>query len=158
MPLKLNIGLSRKIGEPNYGSRGASINIEAEVDSSLVTDPAKFQERVRQLFGLVRTSLTEELNGNGHNGSTNGNGHGQPTGTGAANGNGNGNGNRGSTQRISATEAQCKALFAITRGQGIDLNQLLRNRFHVGRADDLTIKEASALIDELKKSENRNGG
>ena len=34
--LKLNAGFSRKIGEPNYGSRGASVNIELEVESNLI--------------------------------------------------------------------------------------------------------------------------
>jgi hypothetical protein len=29
--LKLNAGLSRKVGEPDYGSRGASVNLELEV-------------------------------------------------------------------------------------------------------------------------------
>src|SRR5438128_4895188 len=69
MPLRLNVGLSRKVGEANYGSRGANINIELEVDSALVGEPAKLQERIRQLFGLVRTSLAEELN-SGKNGRT----------------------------------------------------------------------------------------
>ena len=66
MPLKLNVGASKKVGENNYGSRGASINVEMELDSALVGDPARLQERIRQLFGLVRTSLAEELNGNGN--------------------------------------------------------------------------------------------
>ena len=61
MPMKMNVGLSRKIGEANYGSRGASINLELELDSGLATDSARLQERIRQLFGLVRKSLDEEL-------------------------------------------------------------------------------------------------
>jgi hypothetical protein len=28
--MKLNVGLSRKVGEPNYGSRGASVNLELD--------------------------------------------------------------------------------------------------------------------------------
>jgi hypothetical protein len=36
MPLKLNVGLSRKIGEENYGSRGASVNLELELDAGCI--------------------------------------------------------------------------------------------------------------------------
>src|SRR5262245_7623485 len=80
MPLTLNVGLSRKIGEANYGSRGASVNVETELDSGVVQEPDKLKERIRQLFGLARSSLDEELNGkpancksaqNGTNGSQN---------------------------------------------------------------------------------------
>jgi hypothetical protein len=87
MPLKLNIGLSRKIGEANYGSRGASVHVEMELDSSLVSEPARLQERIRQLFGLVRSSLAEELNGHSN---------GQPL---AGNGTQSNGGQQGSTRR-----------------------------------------------------------
>jgi hypothetical protein len=66
MPLKLNVGLSRKVGEADYGSCGASVNVEMELDSSLAGESAKLQEHIRQIFGIVRTSLAEELNGHGH--------------------------------------------------------------------------------------------
>ena len=36
MPMKLNVGVSRKIGLPDYGSVGASCNLELELDSSLL--------------------------------------------------------------------------------------------------------------------------
>ncbi len=85
MPMTLNVGLSRKIGEPGFSSRGASVHVGMEADSSLVNDPAKLKDRIRQLFVLVRSSLDEELangNGNGHTEAKlepagNGNGHNQ---------------------------------------------------------------------------------
>jgi len=157
MPLKLNVGASKKVGEANYGSRGASVNIEMELDAGAVSEPAKLQERIRQLFGLVRTSLAEELNGNG-NGS-----HSQPhaiahdTSHDQRNG-GNGNGaSRQSNPPRPATQSQVKAIYAITRAQGLNVNQLLRDRFKVGKPEDLTIKEASQLIDSLKSTRQEGG-
>ena len=35
MPLKLNVGVSRKVGLPDYCSAGASCNVEVELDSGL---------------------------------------------------------------------------------------------------------------------------
>jgi hypothetical protein len=160
MPLKINIGASKKVGEVNYGSRGASVNLELELESALVNDPPKLQDRIRQLFGLVRLSLAEELNGNG-----NGNGNGpssHPThdaGHEHHNG-GNGNGN-GSPQRSNpprpATQSQVKAIYAITRAQGLNVHQVLRDRFNVGKPEELSIKEASQLIDSLKSNQQKGG-
>src|SRR5262245_51094090 len=98
MPLKLNVGASRKVTDNNYGSRGASINVELELDTSLVGEPARLQERIRQLFGVVRVSLAEELNGS--NGHSNGNNHGpnQNGASGETNGHsGNGHSSNGSS-------------------------------------------------------------
>ena len=36
MPMKLNVGVSRKVGLPDYGSVGASCNLELELDAGLL--------------------------------------------------------------------------------------------------------------------------
>ena len=63
--IKLNAGFSRKVGEANYSSRGASVNLELELESSLVSEPDKMQEKIRALFILARKAVDEELK-NGH--------------------------------------------------------------------------------------------
>ena len=60
------------------------------------------------------------------------------------NGNGNGNG-----RRVNATEAQCRAIFAICKSQGINMADVLAD-FNVADAKDLHVKDASRLIDQLK--------
>jgi hypothetical protein len=150
MPLKLNVGLNKKIGEANYGSRGASVNVELELDSGLVTEPGKLQERIRQLFGVVRASLAEELKGhsNGQARSSDRPPVNQPQ----TNGNGTGqrSDNGQKTQPRPATQSQVRAIGAIAKRLQLDLDDLLRTRYQVRRTQDLSIKEASQLIDELK--------
>jgi hypothetical protein len=151
MPLRLNVGASRKITDDHFGSRGASINLEIELDSSLVADSAKLHERIRHLFNLVRQSLAEELSG----------ANGQPSParntsrqSGAASRSVNGNkptNGQSSTPRLS-TSKQVKALYAITQQQGTDLHKLLRERFDVERPEELSLNAASSLIDSLKSA------
>lgn len=140
--LKLNVGASRKIADGAYGSRGACVHVELELDSGLVHEPVKLQEKIRQLFGLVRSSLAEELKVHSGNGDgTKGHGNGKAPQE-AANPR---NGDRG------ATQSQIKALYAISKSNNIDLGELLRERFQLRQPNDLTIGEASKLIDELKR-------
>jgi hypothetical protein len=161
MPLKLNVGLNRKLGEPNYGSRGASVNLELELDSGLIEEPARLKERIRQLYGLVRTALAEELNGGNGNGHPASSGDARPPG--AQNGNGNrengaqrASGQRNGGQR-QATQSQVRALHAIARSRQVDLTQFLQDRYEVARPDDLSIKLASQAIDELKGPDGQGG-
>ena len=150
--LKLNVGLNRKVGEANFGSRGASVNLELELEGGLVGDPDRLKERIRQLFVLAKASVDEELNGqtlpasDRHNGQSH-----APCGTG--NGQGNGHG----SQRL-ATASQARAIRAIAGRQRFDLEQLLGNRFGIARPEELSITDASSLIDELKTPVNGNGG
>jgi len=146
--MKVSVGLTKKIGDTNYGSRGASVNVELELESSLVSEPAKLQERIRQIFGIVRTSLAEELNGNGHGAAQNtnrANGHAKTEGPAS---------NAGTRQPRAATQSQVRAIHAIAKSQGIQLARLLGGRYQVDRAEDLTIKQASELIDSLKSNKN----
>ena len=160
MPLKTNIGVNRKIADNNYGSRGASVNLEVELDSTLIQEPERFQERVRQVFRMAQQAVDEELarqtasNGqdNGHTTAANGNGH--NNGNGRHNGNGNGHAAPRRSGGRRATASQARALRAIADRQGLDLAAELQNRFGVREPEELSITEASGLIDELKSSAN----
>ncbi len=71
MPLKTNIGVSRKVADNNYGSRGASVNLEVELDSTLINEPERFHDRIRQVFRLAQQAIDEELDRQQGNGTAN---------------------------------------------------------------------------------------
>ena len=55
MPLRLNIGLSKKLGLPDYGSLGASCNVDIELDAALLqTAPEAFQRHARNASDACR--------------------------------------------------------------------------------------------------------
>jgi hypothetical protein len=139
MPLTLNVGFNRKVGEPNYGSRGASVNLQLELDSGLVDQPERLKDRVRQLFMLAKTSVDEELAQRpavASNIPTSGS-------------------QRDSTRR--ATASQIRALQTIADRQQLDLTAVLQDRFGSGTAEELSITEASQLIDEFRSATNGHG-
>ena len=144
MPAKLNIGLSRKIGEANYGSRGASVNLEVELDSGMISDSQLLRERVQLLYTMARQSVEEELFRSSDGASS------EPA---HSNGNGHAHGNGHHTQPPggTATQSQVRAIFAIARRQRLDPLGLIQERFHRDRLEDLSIREASSLIDDLKR-------
>jgi len=168
--LKLNIGFNRKIGEANFSSRGASVNLEIEVESGVVREPDKLQAKIDYLFKLAKASVDAQLNGtspppqpqpatnnNGANGSnsnanasqTNGNGQGsQTSGNGNANGNGqgNGNGHHASEKQINFANQLAKGI----RGLGARRLESLTGRMFGKPLADLTSLDASSLIDTLK--------
>lgn len=62
MPLKLNVGLSKKLGLPAYSSVGASCHLESELDSTVLqADAQRFHAEAQRLFGLCRQAVEEEL-------------------------------------------------------------------------------------------------
>lgn len=147
--LKLNVGLSRKVGEANYGSRGASVHLELEVESALAGDPQSLQDRIRSLFRLAKTSVDAELGGDGQVAD----GHGA---THQHNG-GNTNGHLRPNPRH-ATASQVRAIHAIANRERLDLATELQQRFGVDQPEDLSIGQASELIDAIKPQGSSNGG
>lgn len=61
MPLKLAVGVNRKIGLPNFSSAGANLNLELEVDTSLLDRPEELQGKVRMLYRLTDAAVREEI-------------------------------------------------------------------------------------------------
>lgn len=62
MPLRLCVGLSQKVGLPDYGSLGASCQLEVELDPSLAfNDTSTLQQRICHLHGICRQAVQEEL-------------------------------------------------------------------------------------------------
>jgi hypothetical protein len=59
--IKVSAGLSRKVGGPNYSSRGGSVHFEQEFDAGAIHHPERLREGIDKLFALAREALEEEL-------------------------------------------------------------------------------------------------
>ncbi len=156
--LKLNAGLSRKIGLPNYGSRGAMVNVEIELPADVLRDPEKLKRQVRGCFETLRAAVDEELGVTpGTNGGDPQEERWRPIENVRRNGGGNGHVSNGAGGYAAngrggppATEKQVRALHAFARRAGVGLADELRERFGVVTADVLTKRQASEAIDRLK--------
>jgi hypothetical protein len=160
--MKLNVGVSRKVGMPDYGSVGASCNLEVELDAGLLErDLDGFQARIRGAYvaahqavhdELARLQAPSEVNTTQSppaaivNKSANGYHRANSNGTIA-----HVQGDRPRTRKP-ATASQVKAILAIARRQDTDLVGVLRQEFDVERPQDLSLRQASQLIDLLKGS------
>ena len=155
MPLSINVGLSRKASR-DYQSTGVSINVTAELDQALLAKPDELQKQVNDLYAQAQQALDRQANvlaepsqpdssrhrGNGHRDRPNGNRHRD------RNNGGNGRGDR-------MTDSQHRAIVSIARRLDCDLDYECREI--VGAAfDDLTIRQASEMIDYLKRQQPAN--
>lgn len=67
--LKLSVGISKKVGQPDYGLLGASCFIEVELDQSLIFDDLEgFQDRVKHAYVACRQAVSDELGRQQHSG------------------------------------------------------------------------------------------
>ena len=146
--IKLNIATSRKVSDNHYGSRGGTVGIEVEIDSSLVGDSAKLQAQIRHLFELARRSLLEELQGTAEPASAEELRH--QRNDDSFNGNSAGNAVTVAPVRY-ATEKQIICIQGLARKHGIPVPELLKQA-GVRVFNDLSVRQASTMIESLKGS------
>lgn len=157
MPLKLNVGVNKKIGLPDFGSLGTSCHVEVEVDSGLIFDDLDgFHQKVRQAYVACAQAVNDEL---ARQASAT-----QPasqTPTAASNGhavtaitsNGNGNGHSKGTNGGTASQKQlnyANQLAGQIQGLGVRRLEALANKMFGKPIAGLSSLDASALIDTLK--------
>jgi hypothetical protein len=143
MAITVNVGFSRKVGEPNYGSRGASVHVEVELDRSAMEDGERFQSEIEKIFEQARDAVDRELL---RNLSSSSGAQADLDEFSEATKNQNG---RARAPRL-ATPNQVRAIEAIAQHRGVGLSELFAAEFDAKSAEELTIVEASLLIDRLK--------
>jgi len=137
--LKLTASFSKKIPVENqqFSSQSYHAAIETELPELKGAD---LQARIHDTFMLVKQSVENELkNGKAQNGNGQSNVH--------ANGNGNGN-------PAKATNKQIKFItdLAVQKGVSLsDLNTDIKKQFGVDGLYNLSSKQASELVDDLKR-------
>jgi hypothetical protein len=160
MAFKINVGLSRKIGQPNFGSLGASCHIDLEIDPQTASlGPEAIQQQILAAFSVCKQSVDTELaqcdQSTGviasHSFTPSQNGPvaqshtAEPQVRNAAT-------ESAAPPRRPATPAQIKAIHAIAGKAGIEVASELGQRFGIRNPQQLSIGQASEMIDHLKQS------
>lgn len=126
--LKLNVGSNRKVGLPDYGSAGASCNLEVELEAGLFHDLDGLHKVIKRAYAACNQAVQDAS---------------WPLGA-----------SEPPVRPLrAATVSQIRAIRAIASRRRIDLPGLLQERFGVAAAAELGIRQASELIDELKADE-----
>ena len=155
MPLQLNVGVSKKIGLPDYGSLGTSCNVEVEVDGRLIFDDLEaFHQKVRQAYVACAQAVNDELarqHGSTSQAESQTNATSRPS-TAAPTAT-NGNGHRNGANGGGASQKQlnyANQLAGQIQGLGIRRLEALANKMFGKPIAGLSSLDASGLIDTLK--------
>lgn len=160
MAFKINVGLSRKIGQPNFGSLGASCHIDLEIDPQAIGHgPEAIQSQILGAFAICKQAVDTELAKCDQaasvitpysftptqNGPLARSHAAEPSARSAAT-------ESVAPPRRPATPAQIKAIHATAGKAGIEVASELGQRYGIRNPQQLTIQQASHMIDHLKKS------
>ncbi len=109
------------------GKVESSCQLQIGIDG---TDAAQLKTKLRQMLSVCEDTLEARLSGNTRTASAR---------------------QESPTPRRLATEKQVKAIQVMAKRQGIELSQILHDRYGASSIAALSIREASQLIDELKQ-------
>jgi len=140
--IRLNVGLSRKVGQANFGSKGGSVNLEVEVAD---LDHNKLKESIHRLFNLAKQSLEDELGTEGQEAQT------KPVVQVSVQPSGQTLQEAVATQGKLVTGKQLSFLQNLARTQRRDLQKECLEQFETF-PERLTSKQASALIEKWRAS------
>ncbi|MBL9095071.1 MAG: hypothetical protein JNL96_27885 [Planctomycetaceae bacterium] len=139
--LKLHASVSKKVGRPRYGSEGASLALELELDDGLAADVERLHKRARELFALAEAAVDEQLRDD------------------PADDQESRDAERTSVPRARhvprhvprhVTGRQLRALELLAERRAIDLAELTAERYAVVEPTELSITQASDLIQTLQ--------
>jgi hypothetical protein len=164
MPMKISVGLSKKVGLPGYSSLGASCQVEFEAEATLLqTDREAFYRQVRNAYAACALAVHEELarqqassGGNGPadhapNGSSNGHAATPPNGNGHSAGSHKSERNEDSNPPASARQVTyLRQLAGRVEGVGVRRLETLAQRMFAKPLAGLSSQDASRLIDTLR--------
>jgi hypothetical protein len=138
----ISANLSKKVPLPNVGYSSQQYGASIEIEVGDADSPESIHGKMRKLYALLNRTVDEQI-------SSATAGPAQPDGNGASAQAKPSNGGNGTNRVARATAAQCKAIFAICKSRGLDMQAALAD-FHVADPAELSVRDASRLIDALK--------
>ena len=139
MSIKINLGITKKIGQPNYSSLGSSCHVEFELDGNFNNGGTeRFQQAARNAYAACRQAVDTELALDGASVSE------RPTANAAANDRSNG------TQPRPATASQVRAIHAIANRNRADLPTILSQQARSVSTDALTNEPSSGCAPPIR--------
>ncbi len=173
--IRVSANLSKKVPIPSVGYSSQQFGASLEIEVSDADQPAAIRERIQQLYSLLRQAVDEQIAAASvvqnlpvqtsvvpsgmdpvnREGEAIARLTGNPVpcaeATVVAAHDGNGNDPKG-PKPGRASVAQQRAIYALTKSLGLDLGGVLTEYF-VADPRDLSIREASALLDQLRQQQ-----
>ncbi len=176
--IRISANVAKKVPIDNIDFTSQQFGASMEVEVSDADNSDAIQAKIRRLYELLSGSVDEQIfnareAGNGGTQkarlgepraaflesdasgrqSGNGNGNGSTNRNGPARGNGNG---KSSSRRVTATAAQVRAVYGICKDLCVPVEDVCAD-YNVAKPDDLHVRDASRLIDDLKARRNGAG-